>query len=78
MTTTVTTRFEVVKRQVAKPFVCQACGRKGRKQTTLRQTINPFNRNADGTLKTFSDIHAELQIDAAAWAPEPIHEGCRS
>ena len=72
-----TVTYEPVKRTIAKSFVCQVCTRKGRKQKTFRQTISPFNKNADGTVKTWHDIIIELDAKAEHWEPEPIHESCR-
>lgn len=74
MSTTVW-KYEVVKRQIAKPFVCTVCGRRGRRQRTFRQTINPFNKNAAGQVKTRSEILLELDGQTAAWQPT-VHERC--
>lgn len=44
-----------------------------RRQQTKKfwQTINPFNRNADGSVKTREQIVAELEVERAAWLKEP-------
>lgn len=42
------------------------------KQETKRffQTVNPFNKDPDGSLKTRSQIQAEVNAEAAAWLKE--------
>lgn len=74
---TTTWRFEVVKHLAVKTFRCPTCGRPGRRQRTFRQTINPFNKNADGQVKTRAEIMVELKVQAAEWERTPtLHEGC--
>lgn len=69
------TTYDVVKMQTRKKFRCAVCGRLGTRSTTFRQTINPFNKNAMGQPKTYDEIWAELQDQAAAWQPD-THAGC--
>jgi len=57
--------------------VCPVCGKTVRRQRRFWQTLNPFNRNADGTVKTERDIQEELRAEAAAWVPDFEHEKCR-
>lgn len=53
------------------------CGRLRNRQRTFWQTLNPFNRNADGVPKTMVEIEAELGVEAAAWKREPpVCAGC--
>lgn len=41
---------------------------KRRQQTkTFMQTVNPFNKNADGTRKTREQIYAELMNERKEW-----------
>jgi hypothetical protein len=41
---------------------------KRRQQTKVfMQTVNPFNKNADGTVKTREQIHKELLAERKAW-----------
>jgi hypothetical protein len=43
-------------------------GGKRRQETrTFMQTVNPFNRNADGTRKTREQILAELHAERLTW-----------
>jgi hypothetical protein len=62
-----TIRFEKVDHQVTKRLPCPDCGKKVRRQTTLWQTISPFNRNAEGQPKTELEIVAELRERAQEW-----------
>lgn len=66
----VTTRFETVRVQYVKQGQCPACGTWRRRQKTFEQTINPFNRNADGTMKTRDQIREELHAEGRGWEPD--------
>lgn len=46
---------------------------KARQQTRkFYQTLNPFNKAADGTPKTREQIMSEITAEKAAWLAEPI------
>lgn len=76
---TVHYRFESVKRTRVKKVACTVCGKKMRRQLTVDQTINPFNKNSDGEPKTRGEIWEELGAQLDAWETEPEeHEKCRS
>lgn len=44
-----------------------ADGKKRQKTKTFSQTLNPFNRNKDGTLKTVPQIMKELDDESKVW-----------
>lgn len=45
---------------------------KPRQETrTFMQTINPFNKNEDGSLKTYDQILAEVKAERDAWLAQP-------
>ncbi|MGQ4513624.1 hypothetical protein [Streptomyces sp. DW26H14] len=72
-------RFERVPLTAVKSAPCTVCGKKVRRQRTFEQTLNPFNKNADGTVKTYADIYRELDADADAWKAEPeTHPKCQA
>jgi len=73
----IVTTYDVVSYPATKTLRCPICGNRVRRQRTFRQTLNPFNRTANGTLKTRGQILRELGSEAAAWAkiPEP-HRMC--
>jgi len=69
--------FEEVTRKVTKRVPCRVCGAKMTRSETLSQTINPFNKNPDGTPKTREQIMADLKAKAERWHPwNDIHEKC--
>ena len=73
-----TIRFEEVWRAARKNLPCPGCGKKVRRQTTLFQTINPWNKNAAGEPKSREEIHSELAVEAAEWEREPVQcKACR-
>ncbi len=74
-----TYRFREIKHQASKSLPCPACGRKLRRQRTFSQTLNPFNKNADGQPKTELEIVRELHTTAIQWETEPeLHPGCET
>lgn len=60
-------RFQEITRRAKKRVTCGGCGKKMTRQTTFMQTLNPFNKNADGDPKTVQEIHVELGKEAADW-----------
>ncbi len=73
-----TYRFREIKHQASKSLPCPACGKKLRRQRTFGQTLNPFNKNADGQVKTELEIVRELNATAAEWETEPeSHPACQ-
>jgi hypothetical protein len=72
-----TYRFDEVTYPVTKKVPCRACGKTLTRSTTLIQTVNPFNKNPDGTMKTEEQIWTELRAQAQAWTPSnDIHSAC--
>jgi hypothetical protein len=70
--------YERVERWVEKTVSCRVCGKKLKRSTTLGQTINPFNKDAEGNVKNRYQIQAELKVAAEAWQPtNDIHAKCR-
>ncbi len=73
------TRFNAIGLTGRKRFVC-ACGRKLQRQKRFYQTLNPYNRNAEGLPKTQGEILMECHSELDAWteAVEPcVHGGSR-
>ena len=73
---TTTYRFEEVRRQVSKRLSCRACGKRFARSKTFTQTINPFNKNAAGQVKTFPEIWKELGETCDAWQPPDLCGKC--
>lgn len=42
-------------------------GKKRQKTKKFSQTLNPFNRNPDGTIRTKSDIYSVICAERDAW-----------
>jgi hypothetical protein len=70
--TTIIRRFETVKRTAVRKLVCVHCGRRFRRQRTFTNTINPYNRNPDGSIRTRREVEENVARLAGEWDPEPI------
>lgn len=57
---------------------CVVCGRVMARQRTFSHTINPWNVNAEGRMKSHAEVRADVDREADAWVPEFIHERCRA
>jgi len=78
-TVTTTTTYPKVKHTERRTVPCAGgCGRKLKRSFTWSHTINPWNRNGDGTVKTYGQIKAELAAVGAKWAPEPTCVHCEA
>lgn len=55
---------------------CTGCGKKLTRARTFTQTINPWNRNASGTPKTYAEIMPELRAEGAKWQPTAMCKTC--
>ena len=67
-----TITFNEVKIHATKSGKCITCGKRRRRARTFWQTLNPYNKKADGTVKIPSDIRKELYIEAQGWREKPI------
>ena len=47
-----TIRFTAVRRTASRSGICPICGERGTRRTTFEHTINPWNTNPDGSVKT--------------------------
>jgi hypothetical protein len=69
--------FAVVKFWSDKSGKCTVCGKRCSRTKEFYQTVNPFNKNAAGEVKTRDEIYSELVITAKTWRKEPItHAKC--
>lgn len=57
---------------------CPVCGRAVRRSRTFWHTVNPFNRRADGTVRTPAEVRVEVEREADAWVPDFTHATCRA
>lgn len=67
-----TYKFEQVKLSASKSGKC-VCGKRVTRSTTFEQTINPWNKNAKGEAKSYSEIWQELKQEAADWKLKPAY-----
>ena len=73
----VTTRYERVSRTAPRSGACSVCGAKGKRQKRFSQTLNPYNRNDQGLVKTYDEIQSELVIEVKEWSEgQFVHERC--
>lgn len=71
--------FERVTIRGVRSGTCLVCGKRGTRQTTFGQTLNPFNKNADGEPKTRAEIWAEIKQEAHEYSQGAFfHAGCES
>lgn len=68
---TTTLTFDGPRVRATKTVPCSTCGCKVRRQRTFRQYVNPFNRNAGGVPKTWDEVRADVEREAAEWKAQP-------
>jgi ribosomal protein S26 len=59
--------FAKVELRATKSVKCDACGKRLKRSTTLFQTLSPFNKTADGELKSRAQIMDELRVKEQEW-----------
>lgn len=64
-------KFEKVEVREVKRWKDPATGRSKQHTRTFFQTINPWNKNKAGEVKTREEILAELRAEAARWLALP-------
>ena len=64
--------YEQVTQQVTKNLPCPSCGKKVRRSNTISNTVNPFNKNADGEIRTRAEVRACVVALAQKWQTEPV------
>lgn len=73
-----TWKFQEVSRRAERSGVCPGCGGATRRRQTFTHTVNPFNKNADGTVKTPQEVGVDVQRLADEWVPDFWHESCKA
>ena len=69
--------FNEVAVNPSKSGICPVCGKKATRSAKFFQTLNPFNTNDDGSLKTRAQIYDELAVKVAEWKTKPtFHAKC--
>ena len=62
-------RFQEVAVKATRRWV-DTDGKKRQETKRFWQTVSPFNKNSDGTLKTADQIMAEVKAERDAWLSE--------
>ena len=71
--------FQKVTRMGEKNLPCHECGKKVRRKTTIEHTINPFNRRADGTPKSCTEVLEDVYAELKEWMAKPeVCTKCRN
>lgn len=63
--------FEEVSVHGTKTGKC-GCGKRRVRKMKFWSTLNPFNKNPDGTLKTYEQLKEKVNAEREAWMKEPI------
>lgn len=69
--------FDQVQKTRIKDGVCPICKRATTRQKRFEQTINPYNLNEAGQVKSRDEVEADVEAEADAWEPDFTHERCR-
>lgn len=64
--------FDVVKHSVSKSGKCSVCGKRIRRAKTFDATVNPYNQNIRGEMKTHEEVRRDLIQRANTWLAAPI------
>ena len=70
------TEFQRVTRRVTKRGTCPVCGKYVQRTTKIENTVNPFNRNSAGQVKTYDEVNDDVREKARAWEPDFRHQKC--
>jgi len=68
--------FDEISLTGVKNVKCSGCGKKLKRQQRFFQTLNPFNKDKNGMVKSKHQIYTELEEDIKKWEVEP--EKCRN
>ena len=67
-----TYNFQEVSVIAEKSGKCPKCGKTYTRKKKIWNTINPWNRNADGSIKTWDEVYENVLKDREEWLKEPI------
>lgn len=69
--------YEEVSSRGRKSGPCEVCGKPATRSRTFTNTVNPWNRNPDGTVRTRAEVWAHVNELRHAWEAQPVlHERC--
>lgn len=71
--------FQEVSITAEKQGKCSCCNKSCKVKKKFYQTLNPFNRNADGAVKSTQEIISEISAERESWMRQPpMHKKCES
>ncbi len=69
--------YQVIPARRAYIGKCPVCGKQVSRSRTFEMTVNPWNKNEDGTVRTRVEVRQAVDIEADKWIPDFLHEKCR-
>lgn len=57
---------------------CPTCGARVVRKWTATMTVSPYNRNPDGTVRSYDEVRTAVQAKADAQTPDFEHADCAS
>ncbi|QDP45501.1 hypothetical protein SEA_FUZZBUSTER_17 [Microbacterium phage FuzzBuster] len=75
---TITTRFDEVTRRRVVQGKCSVCGKRTTRTLAVTNTVNPFNKNADGTIKTRDEVAADVSRQLGEMVADFDHAKCKA
>jgi hypothetical protein len=78
MMRTYTVKYQEVKYTKTKTESCSICGKKCTRTISASETINPFNKNPDGTVKSPKEVGQSVSEKLKRELEKPIfHDKCK-
>ena len=68
--------YEAVTARRTRKGKCTVCGKTTTRSRTFQNTISPFNRTDNGTVRTYPQVRERVEVLADAWAPDFDHWTC--
>lgn len=72
-----TVRFQEVQTYRKISGKCPVCSKRVMRTRTFTHTINPFNKNKDGSIKDGKQVRIDIEAEADKWVPNFTHDKCR-
>ena len=70
-------KFQVMKYPVRKTVKCR-CGKTTVRRKTFECTVNPFNTNPDGSVKSPAEVREQAREKAMKWEVRPESYTCKT
>jgi len=73
-----TVHFDRITARRSRSSKCPVCGKTATRSKTFEMTVNPFNKNPDGTVRTRREVWNAVNDKANQWEPDFTHEKCEA